>query len=41
MSNLITLTDTVGAQTVNHYNLFRSIAINGAPAPGVSSGGAD
>ncbi len=40
MSNLITLTDTVGAQTVNHYNLFRSIAINGAPAPGVSSGGA-
>ncbi len=40
MSNLITLTDTVGAQTINHYNLFRSIAINGAPAPGVSSGGA-
>lgn len=40
MSNLITTTDTVGAQTINHYNLFRSIAINGAPAPGVSSGAA-
>jgi len=40
MGNLITTTDTVGAQTINHYNLFRSIAINGAPAPGVSSGAA-
>ncbi|MEM9088643.1 MAG: efflux RND transporter permease subunit [Cyanobacteria bacterium P01_F01_bin.53] len=40
MSNLITTRDTVGAQTINHYNLFRSIAINGAPAPGVSSGAA-
>ncbi|MGB3298999.1 MAG: efflux RND transporter permease subunit, partial [Phormidesmis sp.] len=40
MGNLITTTDTVGAQTINHYNLFRSIAINGAPAPGISSGGA-
>ncbi len=40
MSNLIETTDTIGAQTINHYNLFRSIAINGAPAPGVSSGGA-
>ncbi|NJM98935.1 MAG: efflux RND transporter permease subunit [Phormidesmis sp. RL_2_1] len=40
MSNLITTTDTVGAQTINHYNLFRSIAINGQAAPGVSSGAA-
>ena len=40
MSNLISTTDTTGAQTINHYNLFRSIAINGAPAPGVSSGAA-
>ncbi len=40
MGNLITTTDTVGAQTINHYNLFRSIAINGAPAEGVSSGAA-
>jgi hydrophobic/amphiphilic exporter-1 (mainly G- bacteria), HAE1 family len=40
MGNLISMTDTVGAQTINHYNLFRSIAINGQPAPGVSSGAA-
>ncbi|MFK8182794.1 MAG: efflux RND transporter permease subunit [Phormidesmis sp.] len=38
MSTLINTTDTTGAQTINHYNLFRSIAINGQPAPGVSSG---
>ena len=40
MSNLISTEDTVGAQTINHYNLFRSIAINGQPAEGVSSGAA-
>ncbi len=40
MGNLINLTDTVGAQTINHYNLFRSIAISGQPAQGVSSGAA-
>ncbi|MEO0533786.1 MAG: efflux RND transporter permease subunit [Cyanobacteria bacterium P01_A01_bin.123] len=38
MANLVTLTDTVGAQTINHYNLYRSIEVNGVPAPGVSSG---
>ncbi|MEL6938983.1 MAG: efflux RND transporter permease subunit [Cyanobacteria bacterium J06598_1] len=40
MGNLIETADTTGAQTINHYNLFRSIAINGAPAEGVSSGAA-
>ncbi len=40
MGNLISTTDTTGAQTINHYNLFRSIAINGAPSEGVSSGAA-
>ncbi|MEO0708031.1 MAG: efflux RND transporter permease subunit [Cyanobacteria bacterium J06649_5] len=40
MGNLINTEDTIGAQTINHYNLFRSIAVNGAAAPGVSSGGA-
>ncbi|MEN8444982.1 MAG: efflux RND transporter permease subunit, partial [Cyanobacteria bacterium J06555_13] len=40
MGNLIETTDTTGAQTINHYNLFRSIAINGQPAEGVSSGAA-
>ncbi|MGV0104026.1 Transporter, hydrophobe/amphiphile efflux-1 (HAE1) family [Nostoc sp. DSM 114160] len=40
LSNLVTVTPTVGAQTINHYNLFRSIEINGAAAPGSSSGDA-
>ncbi|NEP17461.1 MAG: efflux RND transporter permease subunit [Leptolyngbya sp. SIO4C1] len=40
LGNLITVTETTGAQTINHYNLFRSIAINGQAAPGVSSGAA-
>ena len=38
MGNLVSLSETTGAQTINHYNLFRSIEINGAAAPGVSSG---
>ena len=38
MGNLVTLTETSGAQTINHYNLLRSIEINGQAAPGVSSG---
>ncbi len=40
LSNLVTVTSTVGAQTINHYNLFRSIEINGSAAPGSSSGDA-
>ncbi|MEB3312227.1 MAG: efflux RND transporter permease subunit [Snowella sp.] len=40
LSNLVTVVPKVSAQTINHYNLFRAIAINGSPAPGVSSGGA-
>ncbi len=38
LSNLVKLKPTIGAQTINHYNLFRSIEINGGPAPGFSSG---
>ncbi len=38
LSNLVTVVSQVGAQTINHYNLFRAIAINGSAAPGVSSG---
>jgi hydrophobic/amphiphilic exporter-1 (mainly G- bacteria), HAE1 family len=40
MSSLVRLTPRTGAQTINHYNLFRSIEINGSPAPGSSSGDA-
>lgn len=38
LSNLVTMTSVTGAQTINHYNQYRSIEINGAAAPGVSSG---
>lgn len=38
LSNLITVTPTTSAQTITHYNLFRSISVQGATAPGKSSG---
>jgi HAE1 family hydrophobic/amphiphilic exporter-1 len=38
LNNLVKVTPTVGAQTINHFNLFRSIEINGSAAPGYSSG---
>ncbi len=38
LSSLVKITPTTGAQTINHYNLFRSIEITGSAAPGVSSG---
>ncbi|ARV60536.1 RND transporter [Nostocales cyanobacterium HT-58-2] len=38
LSNLVKITPTTAAQTINHYNLFRSIEINGSAAPGFSSG---
>ncbi|MBD2188786.1 efflux RND transporter permease subunit [Pseudanabaena mucicola] len=38
LSNLVTVTQTVGPSIINHYNLFRSVQITGNTAPGVSSG---
>lgn len=38
LDNLVQTRSTTGPQTINHYNLFRSIEINGSPAPGYSSG---
>lgn len=38
LSNLVKVTPTTGAQTINHYNLFRSIELNGTQAKGTSSG---
>lgn len=35
---LVKVTPTTSAQTIRHYNLFRSVEINGQGAPGVSSG---
>lgn len=40
LRNLIKTTSVVGAQVINHYNLFRSIEINGSAAPEFSSGNA-
>jgi hydrophobic/amphiphilic exporter-1 (mainly G- bacteria), HAE1 family len=38
LTDLVEVISVTGASTVNHYNLFRSIEINGSPAPGYSSG---
>ncbi|WGV24825.1 efflux RND transporter permease subunit [Halotia branconii] len=38
LNNLVKVTPATGAQTINHYNLFRSIEISGSAAPGYSSG---
>lgn len=38
ISNYITLTRVYGAESLTRFNLFQSIAINGAPAYGYSSG---
>jgi HAE1 family hydrophobic/amphiphilic exporter-1 len=37
LSNLVRIERVTGPQVINHYNLFRSIEINGGPAPGYSS----
>src|SRR5271166_1168716 len=37
LDNLVTLKETAGPQVINHFNLFRSAEIDGAPAPGFSS----
>lgn len=38
LANLVTVTPTTTAQTITHYNLFRSISVQGNAAPGRSSG---
>ncbi len=38
LGNIVSLTETSGPQVINHFNLFRSAEINGAAAPGYSSG---
>ena len=38
LGNLVELTTFTGPQTIPHYNLFRSIKLQGNPAPGYSSG---
>jgi hydrophobic/amphiphilic exporter-1 (mainly G- bacteria), HAE1 family len=38
LSNLVKITQTVGPSIISHYNLSRSVEINGAAPPGGSSG---
>ena len=38
LANIVSLQETSGPQVINHYNLFRSAEIDGAAAPGFSSG---
>ena len=38
VSALVTLEKTIGPSDLSHYNMYRSITINGAAAPGYSSG---
>jgi HAE1 family hydrophobic/amphiphilic exporter-1 len=38
LANIVALDETSGPQVINHYNLFRSAEIDGAAAPGFSSG---
>lgn len=38
LGNIVTLRETSGPQVISHYNLFRSAEIDGAAAPGYSSG---
>jgi HAE1 family hydrophobic/amphiphilic exporter-1 len=38
IGNVVSVRETTAPATITHYNLFRSVTINGAPAPGFSSG---
>jgi hydrophobic/amphiphilic exporter-1 (mainly G- bacteria), HAE1 family len=38
MDNLATVTESAGPPVITHYNLFRSVEIDGSAAPGYSSG---
>lgn len=38
IANLVTKRNTTSPPTISHYNMFKSIEVNGSPAPGISSG---
>lgn len=38
LSTLVTIEETTGPNIINHYNLFRSVELQGNPLPGFSSG---
>jgi HAE1 family hydrophobic/amphiphilic exporter-1 len=37
LDNIVHITESSGPPVITHYNLFRSVEIDGSPAPGVSS----
>jgi len=38
LDNLVMVKESAGPPVISHYNLFRSVEIDGSPAPGYSSG---
>ncbi len=38
LDNLVSVVNSSGPPVINHYDLFRSVEIDGSPAPGYSSG---
>ena len=38
LDNLVTVAESSGPPVISHYNLFRSVEIDGSAAPGYSSG---
>jgi HAE1 family hydrophobic/amphiphilic exporter-1 len=38
LTSVVSVRETTGPQVISHFNLFRSTTLNGAAAPGVSSG---
>ena len=38
LDNVVSITESTSPQVITHYNLFRSAEIDGAAAPGYSSG---
>ena len=38
LSNVVSIREGTAPQNITHYNLFRSVSINGSAAPGFSSG---
>jgi HAE1 family hydrophobic/amphiphilic exporter-1 len=38
LDNLVAVANSSGPPVINHYNLFRSVEVDGSPAPGYSSG---
>ncbi len=38
LDNIVSVAESAGPPVINHYDLFRSVEIDGSPAPGYSSG---